>query len=54
MLVAKLAPIADETRRLLADPGTVDAVLRNGARKAEALAMPIVEEAERLVGFLKV
>ena len=54
LLVAKLAPIADETRRLLADPGTVDAVLRDGARKAEALALPIVEEAERLVGFLKV
>jgi len=54
LLVDKLAPIADETRRLLADPGTVDAVLRDGARKAEALALPVVEEAERLVGFLKV
>ncbi len=52
--MSKLAPIADETRRLLADPATVDAVLSTGARKAEALALPIVEEAERLVGFLKV
>jgi tryptophanyl-tRNA synthetase len=54
LLVDKLSPIATETRRLLADPGTVDAILRDGAAKAEALALPIVEEAERLVGFLKV
>ena len=54
LLVTKLAPIAAETRRLLADPGSVDAVLREGAHRAAALADPIVAEAERLVGFLKV
>jgi tryptophanyl-tRNA synthetase len=54
LLVAKLSPIASETRRLLADPGTVDAALRDGAHRAAALADPIVTEAERLVGFLKV
>jgi tryptophanyl-tRNA synthetase len=54
LLVEKLAPIAGETRRMLADPGSVDAILREGGRKAEALALPVVEEAERLVGFLKV
>ena len=53
LLVAKLSPIAEETRRLLADPGSVDAVLRDGARRAAAIADPIVAEAERLVGFLK-
>jgi tryptophanyl-tRNA synthetase len=53
LLVEKLAPIAGETRRLLADPGAVDAVLRDGARRAAAIADPIVAEAERLVGFLK-
>ncbi len=53
LLVEKLAPIADETRRLLADPGAVDAVLRNGAERAAAIADPIVAEAERLVGFLR-
>jgi tryptophanyl-tRNA synthetase len=52
LLVAKLAPIAAETRRLLADPASVDAVLREGARRAAAIANPIVAEAERLVGFL--
>ena len=54
LVVSKLAPIADETNRLLADPGTIETILRDGARRAEALAVPIVEEAERLVGFLKV
>ncbi len=52
LLVAKLAPIAAETRRLLADPGSIDATLRAGARRAAAIADPIVAEAERLVGLL--
>ena len=53
LLVEKLSPIAAETRRLLADPGSVDQVLADGARRAAAIADPIVAEAERLVGFLK-
>jgi tryptophanyl-tRNA synthetase len=52
LLVEKLGPIAAETRRLLADPGHVEAVLRHGARRAAAIADPIVAEAERLVGLL--
>jgi len=32
----------------------VDAVLRDGAARAAAIAYPIVAEAERLVGFLRV
>jgi tryptophanyl-tRNA synthetase len=54
LVLEKLAPIAAETRRLLADPGYVDSVLRDGAQRAAAIANPIVDEAERLVGFLKV
>ena len=53
LLVDKLRPIADETRRLLDDPASVDAVLRDGAARAAAIADPIVAEAERLVGFLR-
>ena len=53
LLVSKLSPIAAETRRLLADPGSVDQVLADGAARAAAIADPIVAEAERLVGFLK-
>lgn len=53
LLVEKLSPIAAETRRLLADPGHVDSILRDGAQRAAAIANPIVDEAERLVGFLR-
>ena len=53
VLVEKLSPIAAETRRLLDDPASVDAVLRDGAARAAAIADPIVAEAERLVGFLQ-
>jgi tryptophanyl-tRNA synthetase len=53
LLVEKLRPIAAETTRLLADPAQIDAVLRDGAVRAAALADPIVDEAERIVGFLK-
>jgi tryptophanyl-tRNA synthetase len=54
LVVAKLRPIAAETRRLLDDPASVEAVLRDGAARAAAIADPIVAEAERLVGFLQV
>ena len=54
LVIDKLTPIARETDRLLADPAGIDAVLHNGAARAAAIADPIVAEAERLVGFLKV
>ena len=54
LLIEKLDPIAEETRRLLADPAQLDAILRDGAARAAAIAEPIVAEVERLVGFLKV
>ena len=53
MLVAKLTPISAEITRLLADPGTIETVLREGAAKADAISAPIVDRAERLVGFLR-
>jgi len=53
LMVEKLAPIAAETRRWLADPGTVDRLLRDGAERAAAIADPIVAETDRLVGFLQ-
>lgn len=51
-LVAKLSPIQAEMKRLLDDPGAVDAALRRGAEKAAGIADPIVRRAEELVGFL--
>jgi tryptophanyl-tRNA synthetase len=53
LLVDHLAPIAARTNELLADPAGLDAILRDGAGRAAALADPIVAEAERLVGFLR-
>jgi tryptophanyl-tRNA synthetase len=52
VVVTKLAPIAGETRRLLEDQAHLQGVLREGAARADALASPIVREAERIVGFL--
>ena len=51
-LVATIAPIRDETLRLLADPAHLDATLRAGAARARAIADPICREAERIVGFI--
>ncbi|MDX2234610.1 MAG: tryptophan--tRNA ligase [Hyphomonadaceae bacterium] len=48
---AKLAPIAGEMRRLLADPGTIDAALRDGAARADAIATPIMADVRRIVGL---
>ena len=53
LLVEKLRPIAAETTRLLADPGQIDAILRDGSARASTIAEPIVQEAERIVGFLR-
>lgn len=53
LAVEKLAPIAGEMRRLLADPGHLDAILRDGAERANVLAEPVLAEAYDLVGFLR-
>ena len=53
LAVATLGRIGHETKRLLADPGEVDAVLRDGAERARVLAAPIMAEIEDTVGFLR-
>ena len=40
LAVSKLAPIADEMRRLQADPGYIETVLADGAARARAIASP--------------
>jgi tryptophanyl-tRNA synthetase len=50
--IQTLAPIAERMNALMGDTAGLDAILRNGAAKANALAKPILEEAKRLVGFL--
>jgi len=52
LTVAKVAPIADEMRRLLADTAEIDRILRDGAAKARAIAAPIMEDVKKVVGFV--
>ncbi|MSP88917.1 MAG: tryptophan--tRNA ligase [Alphaproteobacteria bacterium] len=51
--VAVLGPIGAEMKRLTADPGYVDAVLRDGAERARASAAPVLREVYDIVGFLR-
>jgi tryptophanyl-tRNA synthetase len=51
-IIAHLTPINARAQELLADPAHLDSILQSGARRAAAIANPIVDEAERLVGFL--
>jgi tryptophanyl-tRNA synthetase len=51
--VDKLAPLAGEMRRLVADPGHIDALLIEGADRARAIARPTVDAVKDIVGFVR-
>jgi len=53
LAVARLGPVADEMRRLLADPGHIDAVLADGADQARAIADKTLEGVRDVVGFIR-
>ncbi len=53
LAVAALGPVGAEMQRLCADPAAVDAVLRDGAERARAIADPILDEVYDAVGFLR-
>ncbi|GGA37883.1 tryptophan--tRNA ligase [Pelagibacterium lentulum] len=53
LAVEVLAPIADEMRRLIDDPQTIDAVLRDGAERASILAEKTMLEVRDIVGFIR-
>ena len=52
LAIEKLAPISDEMRKLMADPGHIDAVLADGAERARALTNPILREIHEIVGLI--
>jgi len=52
LAVAVLAPMADEMRRLLADPATIDGILADGAERARPIAQATMKDVRRIVGFL--
>jgi tryptophanyl-tRNA synthetase len=51
VLAAKLSPIAAEMRRLTADTAALDAILKDGAEKARAVAQPIMADVRDVVGL---
>jgi len=52
LAVEKLSPIAGEMRRLMADPGHIDAVLRDGGDRARAIAETTMKDVRNIIGLL--
>jgi tryptophanyl-tRNA synthetase len=48
-----LGRIGGEMRRLMADPGHIDRVLRQGAERAAAIAIPVLHEVQDITGLLR-
>jgi tryptophanyl-tRNA synthetase len=53
LAVSVLGPIGDEMRRLSADPGYVDGILRRGAERANAIAGKHMTEVQDIMGLLR-
>ncbi len=53
LAVATLSPITAEMNRMMADPASIDAVLRRGAERANAMAKRHLAEVYDIVGFLR-
>ncbi|WP_404400809.1 tryptophan--tRNA ligase [Pelagibacterium halotolerans] len=53
LAVSVLGPQAAEMRRLVADPGEIEAVLRDGADRARVLAEKNMAEIRDIVGFVR-
>jgi tryptophanyl-tRNA synthetase len=53
LCVSKLAPIAAEMKRLVADPGHVDAILIDGANRAREIAEANMLKTKDIVGFVR-
>ena len=51
--VAKLGPIGAEMKRLVQDPAHIDAVLADGAARAQALAAETMKSVKDIVGFVR-
>jgi tryptophanyl-tRNA synthetase len=51
--VSRVGPVNAEMQRLLADPAEIDRILADGARRARAIAKPIMDQVKDVVGFLR-
>lgn len=53
LAVEKLAPISGEMARYMDDPAEIDRILATGAKKARAIAEPILQQTYDIVGLLR-
>jgi tryptophanyl-tRNA synthetase len=53
ILVAKLAPIGAEMKRLTADPAYIDSILIDGADRARVIASQTMNAVKDIVGFVR-
>jgi tryptophanyl-tRNA synthetase len=53
LTVAKIGPVTADMRRLLSDPAEIDRTLKSGATRARAIAVPVMDEVRRRVGFIQ-
>ncbi|UYN98839.1 MAG: tryptophan--tRNA ligase [Devosia sp.] len=53
LAVSVLAPMAGEMQRLLADPETIDAVLRDGGERASVIAEETMKQVRSIIGFIR-
>jgi tryptophanyl-tRNA synthetase len=51
--VERLSPIANEMKRLMADPAEIDRILGDGANRADAIARPILDQTYDIVGMIR-
>jgi tryptophanyl-tRNA synthetase len=52
LAASRLVPIGDEMQRLMADPVEIDGILADGARRAHAVADPVLAMTKDIVGFI--
>ncbi len=53
LAVARLAPIAGEVRRMVADPAYIDGFMADGAERANVIAEQTMKDVRRIVGFVR-
>jgi tryptophanyl-tRNA synthetase len=52
LATTRLVPIGTEMKKLLAEPDHIDRILADGAKRAHAIADPILAETKDIVGFI--
>ena len=53
LAATRLVPIGTEMKRLMADPVEIDRILDDGAKRAHAIADPILAMTKDIVGFIR-